>query len=69
MKEWKKWTSDNHIKIKPKNENFIFYAYKWIQLAFPKATIDFVEPDNDQSLNSEDSFEFYYSRPLLSIFR
>jgi len=37
MKNWRVRTKLNHIKEPCKNENFIFYAYKWIRLVYPKA--------------------------------
>ena len=69
MKEWRKWTSENHIKELPMNNNFVYYGYKWIQTAFPNSTMEFIETDKESSFNSEDSniVVYHQSKPILKI--
>ncbi len=49
------WAKERHIKQSPTNENFVYYAHKWIQLTFPDAAIEVFEPPKaEQSLDSSD---------------
>lgn len=56
---WKNWTAKNHIKEPINNENAVYYAHKWIQIAFPESSIEVLGLNQTKSPSMDEDSSYY----------